>query len=57
MKLLNILLVTQNLIQCVIEVESFCICILCLVRKNPNAYIPTIHCSYKLMIYIKFCLL
>jgi hypothetical protein len=51
MKLLNILLVTQNLIQCVMETKSFCTCILCLVRKNCDAYIPTIHCSCKLIIY------
>jgi hypothetical protein len=51
MKLLNILLVTQNLIQCVMETKSFCTCILCLVRKNCDANIPTIHCSCKLIIY------
>jgi hypothetical protein len=36
---LNILLVTKNLIQCVMETKSFCTCILCLVRKNCDAYI------------------
>lgn len=48
---LNILLVTKNLIQCVMETKSFCTCILCLARKNCDAYIPTIHCSCKLIIY------